>query len=156
MANNEPDKPGFLLPPPLTYLLPLVFGLLLDRRIHLPFLPRSVARSLGWLLLGNGVLLNGWFNFTMRRADTPINPTKPVSKLVTDGPFHYTRNPAYLSLTLIYAGVAVLRNALWAILFLPVVLYVIRRDQIEREEQYLERVFGEEYLTYKTSVRRWV
>ena len=156
MADDERDNPGFLLPPPLTYLLPLVFGLLLDRRIHLPFLPRSVARSLGWLLLGNGVLLNGWFNFTMRRTDTPINPRKPVAKLVTDGPFHYTRNPAYLSLTLIYAGVAVLRNALWAILFLPVVLYVIRRDQIEREEQYLEGVFGEEYLTYKTSVRRWV
>ncbi len=156
MADDERDNPGFLLPPPLTYLLPLVFGLLLDRRIHLPFLPRSVARSLGWLLLGNGVLLNGWFNFTMRRTDTPIDPRKPVSKLVTDGPFRYTRNPAYLSLTLIYAGVAVLRNALWAILFLPLVLYVIRRDQIEREEQYLERVFGEEYLTYKASVRRWV
>ncbi len=156
MADDERDNPGFLLPPPLTYLLPLVFGLLLDRRIHLPFLPRSVARSLGWLLLGNGVLLNGWFNFTMRRTDTPIDPRKPVSKLVTDGPFRYTRNPAYLSLTLIYAGVAVLRNAFWAISFLPLVLYVIRRDQIEREEQYLERVFGEEYLTYKTSVRRWV
>jgi protein-S-isoprenylcysteine O-methyltransferase Ste14 len=36
------------------------------------------------------------------------------------------------------------------------VLYVIQRDQIEREEQYLEGIFGEEYLTYKTSVRRWV
>src|SRR5919205_105933 len=126
MADNERDNPGFLLPPPLTYLT------------------RSVARALGWLLLANGMLLNGWFNFTMRRTDTPINPRKPVSKLVTDGPFHYTRNPAYLSLALIYAGVAVLRNALWAILFLPVVLYVIRRDQIEREEQYLENVFGEE------------
>ena len=65
MANDEPDTPGFLLPPPLTYLLPLVFGLLLDRRIHVPFLPRSLARCLGWPLLGCGVLLNGWFNFTM-------------------------------------------------------------------------------------------
>jgi protein-S-isoprenylcysteine O-methyltransferase Ste14 len=39
---------------------------------------------------------------------------------------------------------------------LPLVVYVIQGDQIEREEQYLERTFGEEYLTYKTSVRRWV
>ena len=60
MANDEPDNPGFLLPPPLTYLLPLLFGLLLDRTIHVPFLPRSLARSLGWPLLGGGVLLNGW------------------------------------------------------------------------------------------------
>ncbi len=156
MADDERDNPGILIPPPLTYLLLLVFGLLLDRRIHIPFLPRSIARGLGWLLLGGGVLLNGWFVFTMRRTDTPIDPRKPVSKLVTDGPFRYTRNPAYLSMTLIYAGVAVLRNALWAILFLPLVLYAIQRDQIEREERYMERVFGEAYLTYKTSVRRWV
>jgi len=92
----------------------------------------------------------------MRRTDTPIDPRKSVSKLVSDGPFRYTRNPAYLSLTMIYAGVTTLRNALWPILLLPLVMYVIQRDQIEREEQYLERIFGEEYLTYKTSVRRWV
>jgi protein-S-isoprenylcysteine O-methyltransferase Ste14 len=130
--------------------------LLLDRRVHAPFLPHSVARTLGWLLLGGGMLLNGWFVYTMRRIDTPIDPRKPVSKLVTDGPFRYTRNPAYLSMTAIYVGVAALRNALWAILFLPLVVYVTQRDQVRREEQYLERVFGEEYLNYKTSVLRWV
>ena len=92
----------------------------------------------------------------MRRTDTPIDPRKSVSKLVSDGPFRYTRNPAYLSLTMIYAGVTALRNALWPILLLLLVMYVIQRDQIEREEQYLERIFGEEYLAYKTSVRRWV
>jgi protein-S-isoprenylcysteine O-methyltransferase Ste14 len=127
-----------------------------ENGIPVPFLPRSLARSLGWPLLGGGVLLNGWFNFTMRRTDTPIDPRKPVLKLVTDRPFRYTRNLAYLSLTMIYAGVTALRNALWPILLLPLVLYVIQRDQTEREEQYLERIFGEEYLTYKTSVRRWV
>ena len=76
--------------------------------------------------------------------------------MVTSGPFRYTRNPSYLSTTTIYVGVATLRNALWAILFLPLVVYVIQRDQIEREEQHMERIFGEEYLNYKTSVRRWV
>jgi protein-S-isoprenylcysteine O-methyltransferase Ste14 len=156
MADDERDNPGFLVPPPLTYLLTLVLGLVLDRRSHVPFLPRGVARILGWTLLGGGVLLNGWFNLTMRRVDTPIDPRKPVSNLTTEGPFRYTRNPAYLSLTLLYAGIALLRNALWAILLLPLVLFAIQRDQIEREERYLERTFGEEYLAYKERVRRWV
>ena len=156
MAADERDNPGFLLPPPLTYLLTLVLGLVLDRRSHVPFLPRGVARILGWPLLGGGVLLNEWFLLTMRRAETPIDPRKPVSKLTTEGPFRYTRNPAYLSLTMVYAGIALLRNALWAILLLPLVLFAIQRDQIEREERYLERTFGEEYLAYKERVRRWV
>jgi protein-S-isoprenylcysteine O-methyltransferase Ste14 len=156
VPNDEQDHPGILFPPPLTYLFSLVAGLVLDKRFHVSFLPRGVARALGWPLVLGGVLLNGWFVLTMRRADTPIDPREPVSNLTMDGPFRYTRNPAYLSMTLLYAGIAILRNALWALMLLPLVLFVIRRDQIEREERYLERTFGEEYLRYKAQVRRWV
>ena len=63
---------------------------------------------------------------------------------------------AWFARTMLYAGIAVLRNALWAILLLPLVVYVIQREVIEREEHYLERSFGEEYLNYKARVRRWV
>jgi len=101
-------------------------------------------------------LLLGWFEWAMRHAGTPTNPYKPVSNIVTEGPFRYTRNPAYLSMTMIYVGVATLANALWAILLLPAVLLAIRRGVIEREERYLEGKFGEEYLRYKARVRRWI
>jgi protein-S-isoprenylcysteine O-methyltransferase Ste14 len=155
MADDQ-DKPGIRVPPPPVYLLALLLGLLLDRRAHVPFLPRGVARMLGWPLVGGGAALVAWFVRTMRSVDTTIRIDKPVSSLVQDGPFRYTRNPGYVALAMIYAGVAVLRNALWAILLLPLVLYVIQREVIEREERYLERTFGEEYLDYKTRVRRWV
>jgi protein-S-isoprenylcysteine O-methyltransferase Ste14 len=97
-----------------------------------------------------------WFIRTMRGADTTLDVNKPVSTLVQDGPFRYSRNPGYLSLAMIYAGIAILRNALLAILFLPLLLLVTRRELIDREERYLERTFGEEYLAYKRRVRRWV
>ena len=98
----------------------------------------------------------GWFIWALRRADTPISPHEPTTRLVTEGPFRYTRNPDYLSATIIYAGVASLANALWAILLLPIVLVVTQRGVIEGEELYLERKFGEEYLRYKARVRRWI
>ncbi len=120
------------------------------------FLPRTMARGLGWPLLGGGVLLLGWFERAMRQADTPASPYKPVSRIATEGPFRYPRNPGYLSMAMIYAGIASLANALWAILLLPVALLVIQRGVIEREERYLERKFGEEYLRYKARVRRWI
>src|SRR5215210_1598308 len=96
MPGDEQDKAGVLAPPPLIYLVALVFGLLLNRRSPTTFLPRTIARLLGWPLLGGGVLLAGWFEWAMRRADTPANPYKPVSHIATEGPFRYTRNPAYL------------------------------------------------------------
>ena len=83
----------------------------------------------------------------MRRAGTPANRYKQVSHIATDGPFRYTRNPAYLSMTMVYAGIASFANALWAILLLPVALLVIQRGVTEREERYLERKFGEAFST---------
>jgi protein-S-isoprenylcysteine O-methyltransferase Ste14 len=82
--------------------------------------PRDVSRSL---------------NHEMRDADAPIRTDRPAPKLTTAGPFGYSRNPAYGSLAMIYAGIAALKNSLWAILFPALVLYVIQREVIGREER---------------------
>ena len=156
MSSDEQDKAGIVAPPPLIYLAALVSGLLLNRRFPTAFLPRTIARRLGWPLLSAGVLLLGWFEWMIRHAGTTDSPYKPVSHIVTEGPFHYTRNPAYLSMTMMYTAIATLANALWAIVLLPVALLVTQRGVIEREERYLERKFGEEYLSYKARVRRWI
>src|SRR5215212_8042627 len=155
MADDQ-DNSGGRVPPPLTYLLTLLLRLVLDRRFHVPFLPHGVARVLGWPLVGGGMALATWFIRTMRGADTTMHINKSVSRVVQDGPFRYSRNPGYLSLAMIYAGIAILRDALLAILLLPLLLLMIQRKLIEREECYLERTFGEEYLAYKRRVRRWV
>jgi hypothetical protein len=52
MSNDQRDNPDIKVPPPLIYLLPLLFGLILDRKAHLPFLPSSVVRIIGWSLIG--------------------------------------------------------------------------------------------------------
>jgi protein-S-isoprenylcysteine O-methyltransferase Ste14 len=62
----------------------------------------------------------------------------------------------YVALTLIYLGLAVLWQSLWALLLLPFVLIFIARRVIRREELYLERRFGAEYIHYKVQVRRWI
>jgi protein-S-isoprenylcysteine O-methyltransferase Ste14 len=122
MSNDKQDNPGIKVPPPLIYLLPLLLGLMLDKKKHVPFLPSGAARFVGWPLIGGGVLLGGWFRKTMGDADAPVRTDRPVPRLTTEGPFRYTRNPAYLGLAMIYAGIAILRNALSAILFLPLVV----------------------------------
>jgi protein-S-isoprenylcysteine O-methyltransferase Ste14 len=115
-----------------------------------------VTRVLGWPLVGGGMALTTWFIRTMRSVDSTLDVNKPVSSLVQDGPFRYSRNPGYLPLAIIYAGISILRNALWAILLLPLLVLLTQRELIEREERYLERTFGEEYLAYRRRVRRWV
>jgi protein-S-isoprenylcysteine O-methyltransferase Ste14 len=77
-------------------------------------------------------MLNGWFLRTIRKTYVPIRTDKPVPRLTTEGPFRYSRNPSYLALAMIYAGIAFLLNSLWAILFLPLVVVVMQREVIGR------------------------
>ncbi len=156
MNNELQDNPGVIAPPPLIYAGTLAIGLLLSSAFPVKFLPRPIALSLGIPCIALAGLLTRSAFQEMRRANTNIDPRQPAKALVTEGPFRYTRNPLYSSLTLMYTGIALVANALWAMLLLPVTLFIINRGVIEREEHYLERKFGEQYLNYKASVRRWI
>jgi len=80
--RDNRDDPGIKVPSPLIYLVPLVLGLLLNRRRRLRFLPRGAARGLGWSLIGGGLMLSGWFLPTMPEADAPIRTDKPALSLI--------------------------------------------------------------------------
>ena len=154
--RDNADNPGVIAPPPLIYAIALLAGLLANRRYRIPFLPRPVARTLGWPLVACGLAV-GLLGFReMCRAETNLDPRKPATTLVTRGPFRFTRNPLYLSMTLLYRGISALANALPAALLLPIVLHLMRRGVIEREERYLERKFGDVYLQYKVRAPRWI
>ncbi len=76
--------------------------------------------------------------------------------VVTDGAFRYSRNPTYLSLTLLYVGVALVLNSLWVLMMVVPAVAVTHWGVVLREERYLESKFGEEYRRYTQRVRRWI
>lgn len=153
---SDEDNPGVIAPPPLIYAGALATGLLAKGLFPHPSLRRSLSRTLGWPLIAGGLVIGALGFREMRRAGTNADPREPTTAIVTEGPYRFTRNPLYLGMTLIYAGIAVRANALPAALLLPAVLLLMQRGVIEREERYLEGKFGDEYLRYKARVRRWI
>jgi len=133
-----------------------VAGLVLDAIYPVAFLPSWATQELGWPLVGAAGLLAASALWAMRRAGTNVSPNAPSTALVVEGPFRVSRNPVYLAGALLLVGVATLNNALWVLLLLPLALIVVQRGVVAREERYLERRFGAEYLAYKARVRRWV
>jgi protein-S-isoprenylcysteine O-methyltransferase Ste14 len=91
-----------------------------------------------------------------RRAGTHPQPWRPATALVVTGPYRFSRNPMYVGATLFYIGISFWVNSLWPLLLLPVVLVIMSRGVIAREEAYLERLFGDEYRSYRSRVRRWL
>jgi protein-S-isoprenylcysteine O-methyltransferase Ste14 len=148
------DTAGVAAPPPLIYLAGLAAGIGLDRLAAWPEMPPMVLPGLAAMALGIAVMALGIREF--RKAGTDYHPHRPTTRIVTTGPFRFTRNPLYLSLTSIYAGIALALGSAWALLLLIPVLLAIRYGVIAREERYLAAKFGDEYLRYKDSVRRWL
>jgi len=155
-GRGNVDNPGVVAPPPFIYAGALAAGLLANRRFRLPFLPRRLARTLGPLMILGGFAVGLLGLREMSRAGTNVDPYKPATAVVTEGPYRFTRNPMYVGFTLMYVGISALANALLPILLLPAILQLMRRGVIEREERYLESKFEDEYRRYKESVRRWI
>jgi len=148
------------MPPPLYYLAGLAIGFAIEWGLGGPLFPRNRA-PLFWLVPGAGLIVVGLVLglaavMTVHRAGSTIRVDRPVTALVVGGPYRWTRNPIYLGLALVSAGIAVGANAIWPLLMLPVVVTVVRRRVIEREERYLERTFGREYRRYRDRVPRWL
>lgn len=156
MEPEETDTAGVVGPPPLIFLAGLIAGFALEALLPGVDLPALVEWGLGGLLVVAGLGLLLTFNASFSRKGTAVEPWKPTTAIVTTGPYRFTRNPAYVGMALTYIGIAVMSSALWVLVPLPFVLAVIDRGVIAREERYLERKFGEEYLGYKRRVRRWV
>ena len=157
--DDSPPHAGVHFPPPLLFVLPLGVGILLHHwlPLHLAAVQWRAAGVIGgWLLIGVWAGLSGWALVTFWRQRTPIMPNRPVTRLVTSGPYRYSRNPMYLSLSALYLGVTALANSMWPIFFFPVVLTSLYFLVIRREERYLSATFGDEYDPYCASVRRWL
>lgn len=151
----EKDNPGVIARPPLIYLAGLVLGLVLHAAFRVPVLPVMAARMLGVLLIACAVAIAMTAFRAMARAGTSFRTERPATAIVTDGPFRYTRNPIYVALTLLYLGIGLFLNVLWILLLIVPVLIVMQLGVIAREERYLERKFGDDYLRYKARVHRW-
>ncbi len=155
MASDDNDIPNVIAPPPLIYIVPLLAGLLLHRWFPRDVVSPMLAQWLGAACLALGLVMFPALN-EFRRAKTNPKPWRPTTALVIQGPYRFTRNPMYVGFTLIYLGIAFWLNALWPVLLLPVALLIVDRGVIAREERYLERKFGAEYLAYRARVRRWL
>jgi len=156
MATASPPRSsGVVAPPPAIYAAGFAIGLVLHRLWPAPIVPHEWSRIVGPLLVASGLVgLPALLAF--RRYHTSPNPYRPSTTLVTGGPYRFTRNPMYVGFTLMYLGAALWLNARWPLLLLPVVLLVMQYGVIVREEQYLESVFGDEYVQYRGRVRRWI
>ena len=154
MAEDVPQLG--IVRPPFVYLVSLAAGVLIQLAAPFPFLPGTLALPLGAPLVVVAIALFAWSAATFRAAGTPVPARKPTTTIVRSGPFRFSRNPIYLAFSLFQLGIAMWLNSVWLLATLAGAAALMHYVVIRREEAYLERRFGAQYLNYKLSVRRWL
>lgn len=155
-TESLPDRANVIVFPPLLFLGTFAVSLLLRFLFPTPLLPTTTALLIGLPVALAGVVLLLLGFREMLQHKTTINPGGITTTIVSQGIYRYTRNPMYIALTVVYVGVSIATNAWWGFLLIIPLLLLVQKGIIEREESYLTRKFGDEYLNYKANVRRWV
>ena len=157
MPDVGPDTgPSFRLWPPVSVGVPLLAGLLLTWSFGDPWGSSRAATTVGWILLGVFAVVNGWALLAMGRHGTGLLPGQASTTILDRGPFALSRNPLYVGLLVLSAGVALLAGSLWALIALPLEWALLRWGAVLPEERYLSAKFGDSYAEYRSRVRRWV
>ena len=146
---------GVRVPPPIYFACGLIVALLLNSLLELPSLPVFFV-PIGQAVLLVGMALATWGFSRLYAHETTVTLHKATTAIVSDGPYRFSRNPLYVSNVLMYTGIALWMRSLWAFLLLVPIVVLVDRTVIPKEETYLEYTFGDEYLAYKRSVRRWL
>jgi protein-S-isoprenylcysteine O-methyltransferase Ste14 len=159
MTTTEPsDGAAVRFPPPLVPLIALAVGVLLHRLVRPLAIPLEgpLRYGLGLVLLAVGIAGVAAALGRFRSSGQNPEPWASTPEIITTGIYRFTRNPMYVSLGLVQAGIGVALANGWIVLLVPFALAGIYQIAIRHEEAYLERKFGSLYTDYKASVRRWI
>lgn len=152
------DHAGVYIPPPLIYIAVFLTAVLIQRFVHLnnSFFVTTASRVIGSVMLLIGLIFNIPALRQFFKTKNTLITIKPANSLQTSGIYSVSRNPMYVSLVFFYLGISFFVGNWWNFILFPLLILIVQEYVIKREEKYLVRKFGEEYIAYKTKVKRWV
>lgn len=156
--ENKKDNPGVYFPPPLIYAGIFIAAIFIQKIISIDdtLFHNVIIKIIGviFLLTALFFLFRGFKKFF--ESKNSLITIRPSNSLQTTGIYRISRNPMYIGISNVYLGLSCIIGNWWNIFLFPLLILIIQEYVIKREERYLERRFGQEYLDYKSKVRRWI
>ncbi len=153
------DRPNRIPWPPILLIATIALGVGLHWLVPLPWiygLAALEATAMGVTMIVAAVAIDIWAALVFRKHKTTIQPHQRSTRLVTRGPFRFSRNPIYVGNLMVVAGLGLVLSNLWLLIATPVLGFALHKLAIAREEQHLEELFADQWRDYKARVRRWI
>jgi protein-S-isoprenylcysteine O-methyltransferase Ste14 len=151
------DKTDFLIPPFALFYFYLVFA----HAFHWPtvstqkFFHSEIISWIGVVFCLAGLLLLLWSLISFGQSFRVGIDTEHPDKLITTGVFAFSRNPIYVTFALILLGQFLIFSNWILVVYMIAGVWLFHR-QVLREENYLKKHYGKEYLEYSNRVRRYL
>ena len=141
--------------PPVIILIAILFQIALHKLLPIMI----IFEKMYWIGIVMGFL--GFFIFTgsallFRINKTTMIPFQDPSFLITNGIYKYTRNPMYLGMLFVQFGIAIYFGSISPFIIPFLFIPIMNNRIIQHEEVMLKKQFGESYIIFKNSVRRWI
>jgi len=137
----------------LGLVIGIVFGLVWP--IGFP-VSRGILIVIGGGFIVAGVILVLLSKQALLQGGQSSEPRVPTTKVLSRGIYAWSRNPMYTGVAFVFAGLGLVFNSVWLVVLLVPTLVAVYYILIAPEEAYLTAKFGEDYVAYKRSVRRWL
>jgi len=157
MATKK-DNPGVVVPPPLIYVAIFFLSLMLQKYFPIDnsFFTTDSSKIIGFVLSTIALLFMVPALVKFAQSKNTLMTIRPANSLQTNGIYKISRNPMYTGLVFLYSSIGMLKGNWWTFILIPVIIIIVQSYVIKGEENYLQRVFSEDYTQYKKKVRRWI
>ncbi len=154
----DANSPGIRILPPLIFLSCLFGGISLELvwPWATPLLSGIPAIGIGAVVVVAGYMFMMKGHNLFKSLKVTVMPTQRASKLVAGGAYRFSRNPMYVGMISILAGLGIAANSVWMIFAALIMAAYLSMYVVPKEEAYLAREFGDEYIAFCKSVRRWL
>ena len=136
------------------FLMSVVFGLILDVIFPINIFNDSLYQYAGIALIFLGSFIIYWAQSTSGR--TKKDEEKGAPRNFECGPYKYSRNPTHIGLSIMTIGLAFLLNSVFSLVLTVIASVITKNIFLKKEEELLEKKYGQEYLDYKKKVSTWL
>ncbi len=153
------DRPNRIPWPPILLVMALALEIGLQWLVPLPWIYGRAAleaTASGIAMIVAAFAIDIWAALVLRNHKTTIMPHRPSTRLVTRGPFRFSRNPIYVANLMLVAGLGLVLANLWLLVVTPLFALALQKLAIAGEERHLEALFEDQWQDYKAQVRRWI
>jgi protein-S-isoprenylcysteine O-methyltransferase Ste14 len=131
------------------YFLFLVLSVVLDIIFHIHAFEDVFVIPAGIILLVLATILIVWAQNTSRN----LQRENICKESFLHGPYCYTRSPTHYGLFLLMLGFGLVANAFFVIMFTIISLLITKFFFLKKEENLLEKKYGDAYKEYKKLVK---